>query len=109
MVRKYDGSLLSGTERVELAERTSPTIHAKKRIKERCPNLDIFNAIMESSLVYWNQYGYIVVSLPNERSLIIDCNYNLVTVRNPSCNMYTNADRQLLTRWRATTGRRCYK
>jgi hypothetical protein len=108
MIRKYDGSLLSDSEKVMVAARVRPTVHALNRIKERCPNLHITKSIVDSPLVYWNQNGYIVVSLPNNYSMIIDHEYALVTVREASANMYSNADRWLLTRWRATVGRRCY-
>ena len=106
MIRKYDGSLLSDHEKAVLSARVTPTVHSIMRIAERCPNLDVGRAILESPLVYWSQYGNIVVSLPEGRSMIIDHNYHLVTVRNPSANMYSNADRWVLTRWRATVGRR---
>ena len=104
MRRKYDGSLLSDKEKVVLAARVSPTNHALERIEERCPGLDIMKSILESPLVYWNEHGYIVVSLPNGKSMIIAHDYALVTVRNPSANMYSNADRWLLTRWYGTVG-----
>lgn len=104
MIRKYDGSLLSDSEKVMVAARVSPTIHSLVRIKERCPDLNITRAILESKLVYWNEHGYIIVAIPNGKSMVIDCNYNLVTVRNASCNMYSNADRWLLTRWYGTVG-----
>lgn len=106
MRRKYDGSLLSDHEKAMLAEKVSPTTHALKRIAERCPDLDIMKSILESPLVYWNEHGYIVVSLPYGKSMIIAPDFALVTVRNPSANMYSNTDRWVLTRWRATTGRR---
>lgn len=107
MKRKYDGSLLSRSEITILAARTTPTLHALARIKERCPDLNVMKSILESKLVYWSRDGYILVAIENGRSMVIDCNYRLVTVRNPSNNMYTNADRWLLTRWYATIGRRC--
>lgn len=105
MIRKYDGSLLSDSEKVMVAARIRPTVHALKRIKERCPDLHITKSIVDSPLVYWSERGYIVVSLPNNFSMIIDHNFALVTVREASSNMYTNADRWLLTRWYATVGR----
>lgn len=104
MKRKYDGSLLSDREKVILAARVSPTLHALVRIKERCPDLNIAKSILESKLIYWNQFGYITVAIDGGKSMIIDCNYMLVTVRNPSENMYSNADRWLLTRWYGTVG-----
>lgn len=103
MKRRFDGSLLSDSEKVMLAARVHPTLHAMTRIKERCPNINLVRSILDSPLVYWNQYGYVVVSLPNNFSMIIDKDYALVTVREASANMYSNADRWLLTRWRATT------
>lgn len=106
MLRKYDGSLLSASEKVILAARTTPSIHATMRIKERYPNINIAKEILESKLIYWSRDGYIIVAIPNERSLVIDHNYVLVTVRNPSKNSYSNADRWILTRWYATVGRR---
>ena len=106
MIRKCDGSLLSDSEKVMLAARVRPTVHATAGINERRPNLNLVRAILDSKLVYWNQYGYIVVAIANEKSLIIDHEYNLVTVCNPSTNMYSNMDKWVLTRWRATTGRR---
>lgn len=106
MKRKYDGSLLSDREKVVLAARVTPTMHALARIEERCPGLDIMKSILESPLAYWDRHGYIIVSLPKGYSMVIASNYDLITVRNPSENMYSNADRWVLTRWRATTGRR---
>ena len=104
MKRKYDGSLLSDSEIAILAARTTPTLHALLRIKERCPELNVMKAILESKLVYWSRDGYIMVSLDKGLSMVIDCDYRLVTVRNPSSNLYTNADRWLLTRWYGTVG-----
>jgi hypothetical protein len=104
MRRKYDGSLLSDHEKVLLAARVSPTNHALERINERCPGLDIMKSILESPLVYWNEHGYIVVALPEGKSMIIAHDYALVTVRNASCHLYSNADRWLLTRWYGTIG-----
>ena len=108
MIRRYDGSLLSEREKARLAARLIPTTHGLARVKERCPDINLVKAIVDSPLVYWNQYGYIVVALPKEQSLIISHDYCLITLRNPSNHMYSNADRWLLTRWRATTGRRCH-
>lgn len=102
MKRKYDGSLLSDVEKAVLAARVTPTLHSLSRIKERCPDLNLMKAILESKLVYWSRDGYIIVSLPKEKSMVIDHNFRLITVRNPSENMYSNADRWVLTRWRAT-------
>lgn len=107
MKRKYDGSLLTNSEKVMLAARTTPTLHALVRIKERCPDLNVMKAILESELVYWSKDGYIVVCLDRGYSMIIDCHYRLVTVKKPSENMYSNTDKWLLTRWYATVGRRC--
>lgn len=104
MKRKYDGSLLSDREKAVLAARVRPTDHALKRIEERCPNLNIMTAILESPLVYWTTDGKIIVSLPEGRSMVIAPNYALITVRNPSNNLYSNADRWLLTRWYGTVG-----
>ena len=109
MVKKYDGSLLNEVEKRLLAKNLVMTDHSKMRLSERCPDLDVVNAILESKLVYWNQYGYIVVALPNEYSMIVAHDYALVTVREPSNHHYTNADRWLLTKWRASVGRRCYR
>ena len=104
MRRKYDGSLLSDHEKVLLAARVYPTNHALERIAERCPNLDIMRAILESPLVYWDKTGHIIVSLPEGKSMVIAPDYALVTVRNASCHLYSNADRWLLTRWYGTVG-----
>lgn len=106
MLRKYDGSLLSASEKVILAARTTPSIHATMRIKERYPNINIAKEILESKLIYWSRDGYIIVAIHNEGSLVIDHNYRLVTVREPSNNKYSNADRWILTRWYTTVGRR---
>lgn len=108
MKKRYDGSLLSKEETAMLAERIIVTTHATLRIKERCPGINLTRAILDSPLVYWSKDGYIVVSLPKGQSLIVDSEFRLVTLRNPSANMYSNADKWLITRWRATTGRRCY-
>lgn len=104
MLKKYDGSLLSDSEIAVLAARTTPTLHALARIRERCPTLNVMKTILESKLVYWSKDGYVIVSFDNGMSMVIDSDYRLVTVRNPSNNMYSNADRWLLTRWYATVG-----
>ena len=104
MKRKYDGSLLSDKEKAIMAARVTPSVHAIRRIKERCPGLDIMKSILESPLIYWDRRGYVIVALPNGRSMVIDHNYVLVTVRNASENSYSNADRWLLTRWYGTVG-----
>ena len=81
------GQELTAEELREIAENFILTKHARQRITERYPDIDIRRAIMHPLLAYYNTDGSINIALNGYEYIVVAPNsYNIITFKEKSLN-----------------------
>ena len=83
------GELLTATELQEIAENYILTEHAKNRLPERYPHLNISKAILYPVIVYFNTDYTINIALNGYEYIVVGHNqncYTVITVKEKSLN-----------------------
>lgn len=89
MTVKYRGELLTSNELKEIAENFILSRHAQERIAERFPELDIYKAILNPLIAYFNTDGSINIALNSFEYLVIATDrkpYKIITYKEKSHN-----------------------
>jgi hypothetical protein len=87
MRRLNRGQELTAEELREIAEHFVLTKHARQRITERHPDVDIRRAIMHPVLAYFNTDGSINIALNNYEYIVVAPNdYCIITFKEKSLN-----------------------
>lgn len=89
MTVKYHGELLTTAELKEIANNVVLTFHAKERIAERFPDLNVYKAIMNPLIAYFNTDGSINIALNSFEYLVIATDrkpYRVITYKEKSHN-----------------------
>jgi len=81
------GQELTAEELREIAEHFVLTKHAKQRIAERYPDIDIRKAIMYPILAYYNTDGSVNIALNRYEYIVVaPNNYHIITFKEKSLN-----------------------
>ena len=94
---KYRGELLTAEELKEVAEHLVISKHAKQRIAERFPNLDVRKAVLYPVIAFFNTDGTIYIGLNGYEHLVIDIKpygYKVVTIKQKSFKGVTVFDKR---------------
>jgi hypothetical protein len=97
MTVRYKGELLSTEELQEVAENLIISKHAKQRIAERHPTLDVYNTILNPVIAFFNTDGTIYIGINKWEHLIIDVKsygFKLVTIKQRSFTDVTIFDKR---------------
>ena len=97
MTVKYKGELLTAEELQEVAENLIISKHAKQRIEERHPTLDVYKTILNPVIAFFNVDGTIYIGINKWEHLIIDVKSygcKLVTLKQRSFTDVTIFDKR---------------
>lgn len=87
MRRLNRGQELTAEELREIAEHFVLTKHARQRIAERYPDIDIRRAIMHPILAYFNTDGSVNIALNGYEYIVVAPNsYHIITFKEKSLN-----------------------
>ncbi len=90
MIRiRHRGQLLKWYELYEIANNYILTRHAREKIAERCPNLNIHNAIRYPVIAYFNTDGSVNIALNSYEYLVVSLDrkpYPIITFKERSLN-----------------------
>lgn len=101
MTIKYKGENVLQKDLIDIAEHFTLSFHARERIDERHPGLDIKNAILNSVLAYFNTDGTINCAINQYEYFVIATDkfpYKVITFKEKSWNSKTIFDKQRYAR-----------